>query len=723
MIENKKLKKIIDTTPAKPGIYKMYNEEKEIIYIGKAKNLKKRIRQYFQKNYEHSTRTKKLLEKMKNIEVIEVTTELEAIILESNLIKEFKPKYNILLKDDKNYVYIKITNETFPIVKIVRQLERDGAKYYGPKTAGHKVKETLKFLKKLFPYRHCNIKIEVDKNREPTKTEKIAVKTKEQTIKIPCLDYHIKRCIAPCIGNCTVKEYDKVIENVKNFLEGNTEKVIKELMKEMQNYAEKKEFEKAGKTRDKIKRIEDIMERQKVSSVKNENTDIINYCTLQDRAYFNLFQVRNGKLIGQENFILNANGIEKDNTSKEVLKNFLKQYYKITTNIPKEVIIPHTIEEIADIEKIINGTEKNKVKIKIPKKGEKMKLLKMSGQNARIYADKNRPSWQEESKTTKEDAKKLQKILNLKSELKRIECYDISHLNGTNTVASMVVFKNGAPKKDHYRKFRIKTVDKKPDDYKSMEEVLTRRLSKISLKHQQLDFKFKKATKKILKEIGEEEKTKKKKQNKTEKTFYILEKDKKIIGTIAINKHKNKITELTNLWIDTDFRGNALGYKLIKKAINKIKERRIYIICKDTMHDYYAKLGFEDIKKIPKELEKRKKQVEKIYKKTTKMVFDKNKHKEDVSFNEIPDLLVIDGGKGQLRSAIKVLKTLNLKIPTISLAKRMEEIFTKDSKTPIILEKTNNALKLLQRLRDEAHRFAITYNKNLRQKKFKKRKN
>lgn len=705
MPESRKIKKALNNLLNSPGIYKIIDKERKVIYIGKAKNINKRVKQYFQKNYQHSTRTQKLIENIADIESISVDSELEAMILETNLIKQFQPKYNILMKDDKNYVYIKITKEDFPRIQIVRKIEKDKSKYIGPKTAAYKVKDTFKFLKKIFPFRHCGLDLKY-KNGE--------VKVSHKVIKYPCLDYYIKRCAGPCVGKCTPEEYSKIIKNVVNFLEGKGKEILKELKEEMTKYAQSKKFEKAAKIRDKIQKIISILEKQKVADPAQEDTDIINYCITQGKAYFNLFQIRDGKLIGQENFILTAKDIEESENS-EVLDAFIKQYYCLALDSPKEILIPHEIENIKETEKFLEKQFNKKIKILLPQRGTKNKLLEMSLNNARIFADRNKPSWQEESEITKKAAEELQKLLKIKEPLKRIECYDISHLSGTNTVGSMIVFEKGIPKNQMYRKFQIRTVIGKPDDYKSMEEVLLRRFSKISQEIQHKDYKFKKAGKKDKEFI---EKNNKVKLNEGKRQFYILEKNKKQVGFISISKHSDKVSELRNLWILKSERGKKLGYKILKSAISKAKSKRVYGICKKELQDYYALLGFEEIKKVPEELEKRYKYLIKKFGKAIPMVYDKNKHKPDKSFSQIPDLVIVDGGKGQLGVAEKVFNELNLQIPHVALAKQLEEIHCPVLTNPLILQSNNDALKLLQRARDEAHRFAISYNKNLRAKKF-----
>lgn len=663
--------------PKKPGIYKMLNKEGEVIYVGKAKDLKKRISQYFQKSKNQPARTKKLLENTEEILYTIVDTELEALILELNLIKELRPKYNVLMKDDKNYVYIKINeNEDFPRIEIVRKIDDKRATYFGPKTAKHKVEKTFKTLKKILPFRHCSLEIKAvsDKKTEATK----------KTIKFPCLDYYIKRCCAPCISNCTKNEYREIIDNVKKFLEGHHEDLIKNLRKQMELAALNRDFEKAAKLRDRIKNVGEIVERQKISDPNRKDTDIFNFVTENGKAFFNLFQIRDGKLINQENFIFNA----PQEDENEILSSFLTQYYEKTTNIPSEILIPAKLEEEKVIQAFISNQKGKKVRITNPKIGEKNKLLSLSEKNAKIFADRNRTSWQEEEK----------------SKLKRIECYDISHIAGEDTVGSMIVFEKGIPAKDMYRKFKIRTVQGKPDDYKSLEEVLTRRFSKLQLEIKRKEFKFKKATKK----------------NFDKQTHYFLENGKKqIAGTINTIEINPNIAEISGLFIKKNFRGQKLGHLLITEAMQKIKAKRVYTACKKELAPYYEKLGFEEIKTIPDELKAKYLRCKDISDNTVWYAAEKSRFKKDKSFSKIPDLIIIDGGKGQLSTALKALKSLNIDIPVISIAKKDEAIFLPDKKTPLLLESTDEALKLIQRSRDEAHRFAISYNKKLRQKRLK----
>ncbi len=709
MIEKKKLHRFFSTVPDAPGIYKMKDRDGRVIYIGKAKNLTKRLHQYFQKDYFHSSRTAKLLEKVADIEITAVNSDLEAMILEHNLIKQFQPKYNVIMKDDKNYVYIKITkNEDFPRIQIVRQVQKDGATYIGPKTAAHKVKETFKVLKKIFPFRHCGLDIEfIGKNE---------VKVTRKVIKYPCIDYFTKRCAAPCIGEISKEDYVEIISNVENFLRGKTEDVMRELQNQMKHAAVAHKFEKAAKIRDKIKKIEDITEKQIVSDPNQTDKDIVNYCILSGKAYFNLFQIRGGKLIGQENFILGAEQLEESHEEPEVLSAFLEQYYKLATDIPKEILIPHEPENQKELEKWTSAH------LIIPQRGVKNRLLDMSLSNAKIFADKSRPRWREESDLSENAVVELQKVLQLKTQPKRIECYDISHLSGTDTVGSMVVFEKGIPKPAHYRKFNLRTVQNKPDDFKSMEEVLFRRFNRIAADLNQKDYLLKKATKKhlpqILKEAKKTDLTIREPKNTND--FYILEhqqKKKKSLAAFArLRQHSDKITTIEAFCVLPSERSQKLGYKLLRELIKKSKTKRVYLICRPTLKEYYQLVGFEEIKKFPDELVTY--YTPDFISTRVPMVYDKIKLKIDESFSKIPDLVIIDGGKGQLSSAHKIFMELNINIPHVALAKQMEEVFVPAKSTPIILPRSSEALKLLQRARDEAHRFAITYNKDLRRKHF-----
>jgi len=735
---SKKIKTVLKNLPDKPGVYKMIDSGGRVIYIGKAKNLKKRVSSYFQKTKTLSPRTQKLIENVEDISYTVVGSELEALIFELNLIKELRPKYNILLKDDKNFVYIKITKEDFPRIQIVRKIDDRKATYFGPKTSKAKVEKTFQMLKKVFHFRHCNLDIEELNEKNTAKNAKNntstgvikSVKVTHETIKYPCLDYYIKRCSAPCIANISKDEYNEAIENIKRFFEGHHEEIIKNIKKQMMELATNKEFEKAARLRDTLQSIESILERQSISDPNQEDKDIFNYVIDSGKAFFNLFQIREGKLINQENFAVQAASVtdEDEDAKAELLSSFLEQYYEKTTNIPKEILIPHEFQERDELEDYLSEEKGKKVKILIPQKGQKNKLLELSHKNAKIFADRNRASWREEGDDKKNILKDLQALLNLPKEPKRIECYDISHLSGTDTVASMVVFENGVPKNSDYRRFKIRTVGKALndiDDFKSIAEVISRRASYIGeIKD---EFLIRKGKKTDENQLGKEF-----------KNYYIVatkEKSKEKICGQLMSKKYGQYERISRFEIDPQYRGARLGQRLLKYALKHAKTKRIYINCKLSLANYYEEVGFQQIQKIPKEIEESLKGIEcvteasavqdQIKAETTLWYAYDRSRLRDKSFESKPDLIVIDGGKGQLSAAVEVLKKYNLKTSIISIAKREEEIFiptvrgAKLTSQQIVLEKTDEMLKLIQRLRDEAHRFAITFNKDLREKRLK----
>jgi len=691
--QEKYIAHIIKNAPKKPGVYKFKNEKKEIIYIGKAKSLKNRISSYFQKSKTQTVKTKKMVEQIIDIDYDVVSSELEAIMLETNLIKKHQPKYNILMKDDKNYVYIKITtNEDFPRILITRKIEKDKAKYFGPKTSQQKVKKTLKVLKKIFPYRHCNIEIKYqDNNNEKNKILKHKVKISRASIKYPCIDYHIKRCPAPCIGNISKIDYKKIIDQIIKFLEGNQDEIIKKLKEEMQKAAQDKKFEIAAKLRDKIQAIETIMESQRINSPDNKNIDIINSFEEESKTFFNVSQIRNGKLINQENFETKTEG------DINILGSFLQEYYQKATDIPKETLIPHKIDSQKSIENWLTSKKEEKVKILTPQRGVKNKLLDLSYQNAENFAKLSKSKWQGHKKSSREKAlQELQTILNLEKPPNRLECYDISHFSGENTVSSMVVFQNGFPKNDQYRKFRLHQ-DGKPNDYASMQETLIRRLKYLKPSILEKEIKILKTKKKEL--------TKTQQNKANTHTYLTIVKNNKKIGEIQVFNTKNKKHLIEKL----SLKNNKDLKTIIKKTAEKVKTKRIYIKITSKELPKYEEIGAERVIKNPKEL-KNKKNI---------AVYDINKNKTDNSFKTAPNLIIIDGGKGQLNTATKTLKQFKLKIPIISIAKREEEIFIPNKKIPIDIKRDSPLIQMIKHIRDESHRFAITYNRNLQLKSYK----
>ncbi len=687
------LNHILKNIPHQPGVYKMKDKEGAVIYVGKAKDLKNRVSSYFQNTIDKPMRTQKMVEQIADIQYIVVKTELEALLLETNLIKELRPKYNVLMKDDKNYVYIKITTqELYPRIYLVRQVARDRARYFGPKTAGHKVIKTLKVLKKVFPFRNCELAIDYG-THTGAKPEK--------TLSESQLQYHIRHCIGPCVASVNPEVYRKMIDQVIEFLEGKHEAIVEKIKEDMYKAASEKKFEVAAAIRDRLNSVEEIIEPQRISDPHQKDLDIINYVEQDDKVYFNLFQLRSGKLIGQENFIFKAQ-TDHETEDQEALSAFLEQYYEKATNLPKEILLPHQIEEPDIIEAWLSEVKGQKVSIIIPERGKKNHLLELSLANAQSFAKQSQIKWQGAEKEGRTKALEgLQKILGLPKIPKRLECYDISHFSGKETVASMTVFENGFPKKDDYRKFKLHQEEAgAPDDFASMEEALTRRLKYLKPSLNLENLKIRKPKKNELEEL-------KKTLNfeaLPEKDFWLIEKEKKQIGHCQINTFAGKKTLIEKINTIETFDINLL----LRKLLEKYKVSRIYASVSNSTQQKFEELGFETIKKIPDEFT--------IRDEETYLVFDKNKYAEDSSFKKIPDLIIIDGGKGQLSSAVKAMNKYGLKLSIISIAKREEELFRPNESESIKLQKSDPILHMIQHIRDEAHRFAVTYHKSLRDK-------
>lgn len=522
------LEEKLKTLPNNPGVYLMKNAQGKIIYVGKAKILKNRVRQYFQQNKNHSPKVQAMVKKIADFETIVTASEVEALILECNLIKKFRPRYNISLKDDKTYPFLKITAEKFPRILITRKKIHDSAKYFGPYT--NSVKETLQLLRKIFPLRTC-------KNFQ----------------KRPCLEFHIKRCLAPCAEKISHTDYFEIVKSAEKFLEGKTSEVEKNLQIEMEIAAENLNFEKAARLRDILFAVKKISEKQKIVT-DTGNLDAIGLAKKNSEVCAQIFFIREGKVIGRENFLL-QNAVEESDA--KIIEEFLKQYYSAAELTAEEILLPCEIEE-----KILS--EWLKVKIFEPKRGVKKSLVEMACENAEKFLQEKIQREEIKNSQTLGAVEELKKFLNLPILPRRMECFDISHIQGAETVASMVSFLNGIADKKNYRRYKIKSAEGKPDDFKSMREVVERR-------------------------------------------------------------YKN----LENL----------------------------------------------------------------------------------------PDLIVIDGGIGQLNSALEIIRGLGIKIPVVGLAKQFELIFVENCAEPVELPRGSQALFLMQRIRDEAHRFAITYHRKLRRKR------
>ena len=445
--------------PQKPGVYLMKDENGHVIYVGKAVNLKNRVRQYFQSSRNQTVKTRSMVPNIKEFEYIVTDSEMEALLLECNLIKKHHPYYNILLKDDKTYPYIKVTvQEPFPRIFITRRMTKDKAKYYGPFTDVLAMKETVETLHKLFPIRKCKKVFPRDIGRER-----------------PCLNHHIGQCIAPCSGNVPEEVYQGYIKDAMDFLEGKHEGILKKMEQEMLEAAEKMEFEKAASLRDKIRSIKSVAERQNMSNMGLGDADVIAFVRAFEECLVQVFFIRSGKMTGRENFTLTA---FEEQSRAEILTAFVKQFYSGTAYIPKEIILQEAlVEEEAELIAVyLSERRGSKVTLTVPVKGEKHKLVELAHKNAMLIFEQFGEKLKREEQRTKGAMEELRQALGLPGELKRVEAYDISNTQGFESVGSMVVFEDGRSKNSDYRKFKIKTVVG-PNDYASMKEVITRRLN------------------------------------------------------------------------------------------------------------------------------------------------------------------------------------------------------------------------------------------------------
>ena len=442
--------------PSKPGVYLMHDDKDAIIYVGKAISLKNRVRQYFQSSRNKGVKIEQMVTHIARFEYIITDSELEALVLECNLIKEHRPKYNTMLMDDKTYPFIKVTvQEDFPRVLFARQMYKDKAKYYGPYTSAGAVKDTIDLIHKLYGIRTCNKQLPTMQGKER-----------------PCLNYHIHQCPAPCQGYISKEEYAKSVKKVLTFLNGDYTPILKELEEKMLEASEKMEFEKAIEYRELLNSVTKIAQKQKITSSDMEDKDVIAMSVDQHDAVVQVFFIRDGRLIGRDHFCLRiANG----DSRPEVLSAFIKQFYAGTPYIPREIMLQYEIEDAVLIEEWLSGRKGQKVHIQVPKKGQKEKLVELAKKNADMVLMQDRERIRREEGRTIGAMKEIANLLNL-PKLERVEAYDISNISGFQTVGSMVVFEKGRPKRSDYRKFRIRGVQG-VDDYASMEEVLTRRLS------------------------------------------------------------------------------------------------------------------------------------------------------------------------------------------------------------------------------------------------------
>jgi len=467
--------------PDKPGVYLMHDKNDTIIYVGKAVVLKNRVRQYFQSSRGKSPKIQRMVEQISWFEYIVVDSEMEALILECNLIKEHQPKYNTMLKDDKHYPYIRVTvNEEYPRIMLARERKKDKAKYFGPYTSAQAVHDSIDLLKKTYFIRSCNKVLPRDTGKER-----------------PCLYYHMGQCKAPCQGYISKEEYRENMEQVEEFLNGNYALITKRLEQQMMKFSEEMEFEKAAEYRDLLFSVKRLAEKQKADDDMSVERDIIAFATAGDEAVAQVFFVRNGKMVGREHFYLT--GVENEERST-VMANFIKQFYSGTPHVPKELLLSNDTDDLELLESWLTAKRGKKVRIVIPKKGSKERLVELAEKNASFVLQKDSERIAEQEKRTKGALKEIAGWLEMEN-LYRIEAFDISNTSGFENVASMVVFEGGKPKKADYRKFKTKTIAG-PDDYASMKEVLTRRFEHAKRELQELQETYKTDSKEAVAEMG-----------------------------------------------------------------------------------------------------------------------------------------------------------------------------------------------------------------------------
>ncbi|MGE5139918.1 MAG: excinuclease ABC subunit UvrC [Rudaea sp.] len=619
------IQQTLDTLPTKPGVYLMKNAEAEIIYVGKAVNLRNRVRSYFHVQPDGWGKVAHLVHNIDSIEFIVTESELEALVLENTLIKKHRPKYNIRLKDAKTYPYIKITwQEDYPKVFLTRRMDQDGARYFGPFTAVWAVHETLDTLRKIFPYLTCD--------REITGKDKRA-----------CLYYDIGLCLAPCIGAVNKEEYRLMIDRLSQFLQGHTEQVTESIRGKLDRAAEGLQFERAAFYRDQLQAIERITEHQKVVSPEIIDQDIIAFAKDDGSACVQVFFVRAGKLLGREYFVLEGTENEK---SEDVLSSFVTQFYDQAAYIPPEILLPEQLDEAQIIEQWLKKNKGQTVSIHVPRSDTGEGLVKMAEENARITLETLKAQWLADENKHIQAVEELQEALGLDKPPLRMECYDISNFQGTNSVGAMVVFERGAAKKSDYRKFKIKTVEG-ANDFASLQEVLRRRFKRYRDAKNQ--------------EQGATE---------WEQANAGAGQDGNAAGTLPGSPGPAELDAAAMLTPQAQPAEEQAEGKKGKQRIARSK-------------------GFRTAER-----------------------------KNDESWARMPDLVIIDGGKGQLNAAEQVFKEMGIEgVNLISLAKQEEEVFSPGRPDSIRLSRRSEALHLLQRIRDEAHRFGITYHRTLRAKR------
>lgn len=699
------LLKRVSKAPPEPGIYKWLDDAGRVLYVGKAKNLKKRLSSYLSPARKSDGPWKQsFLQQIADFDVTVTTNELEALLLETNLIKQLRPKYNVLMKDDKNYLFIRISmQDAYPSVETVRRFEQDGAKYFGPYMNGHAVGNTLDLLNEAIGHRACKQSICIlNRNRKPDR---------------PCLEFQIGRCNGLCAGKITKEEYRNRIEQIASFLKGRKDSVKGILLERMRAAAKDRKFELATKLRNYINVIEDKTDQQVASDGSGENSDVLGVAILSNRAHVTVLHRRNGRLIGESHFALSG----QPESVAAVLGQFAPQYYDCGREIPEAVILPAAPPDgCKAMEMLLLERRKRAVSLVVPSRGKKSRLLQLAERNAREKARQMELKWEADERNTTVALEELTDILKLPTIPKRIEGYDISHLGGTETVGSMAVIKNGKAANDQYRSFTIRTMKSgEVDDCKAIKEILTRRLRKLTedlpteeKKWNEAGLTFGKAVnkdRKAIEEIHAQYRICMKDIGVHFKNYVIARHGQEIIGFGRLYKHTKGIMELQSIWVHERFQGSRLNRFIARKILRGVKKGKVYVLVTPELEQCCAEIGFRHVITPPKIFQECMASLRRDHSQEQgpiTMMWESRQNKSDASFAARPDLMVIDGGRGQLSAAVDVLKALQLDMPVVSLAKREEEIFVPGRSNPITCPPESPAKFLLMRLRDEAHRFA-----------------
>lgn len=674
-----------------------------------------------------------------DFDITVTNSELEALVLETNLIKESKPKYNVLMKDDKNYVYLKITTQdACPAVDVVRRLEEDGATYFGPYLSGYELKKTLEMLHGVVGYRACVDSVK-QYNKEngsgtgtgtgtsqasPTRTRTRARKIDETTTSASdgCLEYQIGQCNGLCCGKISVDEYKDRIATLVQFYKGDTSGVMKRAQEQMTEAAANKQFERAAQLRDALKYMEKIAATQIVSDTSGEDSDFIGLVLEGDRIQVVVLRERGGKVIDE--LSRSVKGETEDASS--AMGEFIPQFYLSVPDIPDRIVIGEELEGSDILEQWLRDRKGKKVEIRVPERGKKNKLLELAAANAREKIKQQEAKWEAAARNIDDALEGLKDALKLADIPKRIEGYDISHLGGTETVGSMVVTVNGKPANKEYRSFTIKTLKEgEIDDYRALAEVLRRRLrhlqgdakQRIAQWHERgIEIgKARKADQIHIEEIVKSNVGVLSDDHIEYSQYVVAKREGDIVGLARLFENSGKIYEIKSVWVHEDLRGQKLGHTLIALLLSRHKEK-VYVTFDPQyqLEEYYSAIGFRHVREPPKLLQEKSLAFCKQHPESQPgifMVYNPADNKPDSSLRSKPDLLVIDGGKGQLSAVVDVLIELELQIPVIGLAKREEEVFVPGSSVSILLPKDSQSSFLLQRLRNEAHRFSNDHSK------------